>query len=276
MGSLNSALKNYKKICTDKQEMPSTQETIMSTELSSSEKHTTINLKREFHNEETSTYWLPKDDEEQKRLTGQHFAYKELLEGNMLASVRESLNFEKGVSVLDIGCGSGVWSMDMAHDYPNCTYDGCDIVDVTNKKLKLDRFTFRQGNVLHGLPYPDNTFDFVYMRLLVYAFRKEEWPTAIKEAIRVVKPGGMLQFVEAGLMLPEDNSSAFYKYVSANFSICSSKGQDPRICEKLEALVSANKEVKVKQYERRRCNTSNPMKKNYSSKLSIIYDLIVL
>lgn len=32
--------------------------------------YTAINTDREFHNEESSTYWLPKDDEEQKRLTG--------------------------------------------------------------------------------------------------------------------------------------------------------------------------------------------------------------
>lgn len=31
---------------------------------------TTLDLKREFHNEKSSTYWLPKDDEEQIRLTG--------------------------------------------------------------------------------------------------------------------------------------------------------------------------------------------------------------
>lgn len=31
---------------------------------------TTININREFHNDETSAYWLPKDDEEQRRLTG--------------------------------------------------------------------------------------------------------------------------------------------------------------------------------------------------------------
>lgn len=46
--------------------MSSTQKTFIATEFSSPEKHTTINLKREFHNEETSTYYLPKDDEEQK------------------------------------------------------------------------------------------------------------------------------------------------------------------------------------------------------------------
>ncbi|KAG1220405.1 hypothetical protein G6F68_021206 [Rhizopus microsporus] len=32
--------------------------------------YTAINTDRELHNEESSTYWLPKDDEEQKRLTG--------------------------------------------------------------------------------------------------------------------------------------------------------------------------------------------------------------
>lgn len=32
--------------------------------------YSTINANREFHNEESSTYWLPKDEHEQKRLTG--------------------------------------------------------------------------------------------------------------------------------------------------------------------------------------------------------------
>lgn len=31
---------------------------------------TNLNTKREFHDEKQTTYWLPKDDEEQRRLTG--------------------------------------------------------------------------------------------------------------------------------------------------------------------------------------------------------------
>jgi hypothetical protein len=34
---------------------------------------TTLQSNREFHSEGTSTYWLPKDDEEQDRLTGVSF-----------------------------------------------------------------------------------------------------------------------------------------------------------------------------------------------------------
>lgn len=84
----------------------------------------------------------------------------------------------------------------MNNDYPNCTYHGCDIVDTTNKILKIKQFTFSYGNVIEGLPYADNTFDFVNMRFFVYALRKEEWPIAFKEIIRVVKPGGMIQTTE--------------------------------------------------------------------------------
>ncbi|KAG0732808.1 hypothetical protein G6F62_013762 [Rhizopus arrhizus] len=129
----------------------------------------------------------------------QHFAIKELFGGNLLNSVRKALDFEKGVSVLDIGCGSGIWIKDMIRDYPNCVYHGCDIVDATRKLLRCDQFHFTYGNVVKGLPYADDTFDFVNMRLLVYALRAEEWPMAIQEVIRVVKPGGMIQLCEGGL-----------------------------------------------------------------------------
>lgn len=91
--------------------MSSTQDQFSVTNSHVSKDYTTINLDREFHNEKAATYWLPKDDDEQRRLTGQHFAYKELFEGNILSSVRNILDFNKGVSILDIGCGSGVWMM---------------------------------------------------------------------------------------------------------------------------------------------------------------------
>lgn len=84
----------------------------------------------------------------------------------------------------------------MITDYPNCTYHGCDIIDTTNKILKIDQFTFSKGNVAQNLPYADNTFDFVHMRLLVAALREEEWPMAIGELVRVTKSGGMIQLTE--------------------------------------------------------------------------------
>lgn len=84
----------------------------------------------------------------------------------------------------------------MASDYPNCRYYGCDIVEVANKFVTPRQFTFNIGNVLTGLPYNENTFDFVQIRLLVFALREQEWPVAIQEVLRVTKPGGILQILE--------------------------------------------------------------------------------
>lgn len=102
----------------------------------------------------------------------------------------------------------------MINDYPNCTYHGCDIVNATSKVLNANQFTFSYGNVVKGLPYADNTFDFVHMRLLILALRKEEWPIAIKEVIRVTKPGGMLQLTEAHLKVSFVLYRSFCIYIS--------------------------------------------------------------
>ncbi|KAG1491939.1 hypothetical protein G6F52_006833 [Rhizopus delemar] len=246
MTSTSSAEQAY-----NERRMPSAEELSTTLNPSVGPNQITVDIRREFHNEETSTYWLPKDEDEQKRLTGQHFALKELFGGNMLSSVSDALDFEKGVSVLDIGCGSGVWIMDMINDYPNSTYHGCDIVDVVNKSMKLDQFTFNHGNVAKGLPYADNTFDFVHMRLLVYALRKDEWPVAIKEAIRVVKPGGILQLVEGEPRLPKDTSCAYYKFTEAINNVGYMRGQNPRVILEIEELVAANDNIKVLQSDAR-------------------------
>ncbi|CAO3701528.1 unnamed protein product [Rhizopus stolonifer] len=197
--------------------------------------YSTNDTTRIFHVGQESTYWLPKDDDEQRRLTGQHFLYKEFYDGsNILPSVKEKLNLEKGVKVLDVGCGSCVWIMDMITDYPNCEYHGCDIEDITNKLLRLDKFTFTYGNVVIGLPYEDNTFDFIYMRLFMYALRAEEWAPAISEVIRVVKPGGMIQFFEAGIEASDNSCYAYDKLVKALNTIAISRGQNINITLELE------------------------------------------
>ncbi|ORE20874.1 hypothetical protein BCV71DRAFT_241986 [Rhizopus microsporus] len=105
----------------------------------------------------------------------------------------------------------------MATEYPNCVYEGCDIVEVANKRVSLQQVTFRYGNVLDRLPFEDNSFDFVHMRLFVLALQVNQWPIAINEILRVTKPGV--------------------------HSACKARGQDPRIALQLEKLVSENKQA---------------------------------
>lgn len=85
----------------------------------------------------------------------------------------------------------------MASDYPQCDFHGCDIVDVANKEMIPNQFTFQLGNVAQRLPYKDSMFDFVYARLLALALSEDEWPRATQEILRVTKPGGWIQLVDA-------------------------------------------------------------------------------
>ncbi|CEG78924.1 hypothetical protein RMATCC62417_13458 [Rhizopus microsporus] len=205
----------------------------------------TLPTKREFHQVESSTYWLPKDDDEQMRLTGQHFAFKDMFGGNVLRSVTEILDLKQELSMLDVGCGPGVWSMDMITDYPNCRYEGCDMVDVVSQKPMPEQFTFNIGNVLEGLPYPDNTFDLVHMRLFTLALQYDEWPGVIKELLRVTKPGGLVQIMEADIETPKESKDAFCKAMTALTTVARQRYQNPRIGKELERLLREAGNTKI-------------------------------
>jgi ubiquinone/menaquinone biosynthesis C-methylase UbiE len=84
----------------------------------------------------------------------------------------------------------------MAVEYPKSYFYGVDIAAMFDSQVKLENTEFSLANVLTGLPFPDNSFDFIHMRFFMAALRRNEWPVAIKEAYRLLKPGGGLQLCE--------------------------------------------------------------------------------
>lgn len=62
--------------------------------------------------------------------------------------------------------------------------------------IRPENVNFEIYNVLSGLPYPDNTFDFVNMRFMLSAFAVSDWPVVLKETYRVLKPGGVIELME--------------------------------------------------------------------------------
>ncbi|KAI9021562.1 S-adenosyl-L-methionine-dependent methyltransferase [Phycomyces nitens] len=187
---------------------------------------------RVYHNVESSTYILPQDEEEQDRLNSQHFAAKVISNGNILKAIADNLPQE--AIILDIGCGSGSWVMDIAIDYPGTHVTGIDIADIFPTTIRPKNVDFKLVNVLDGLPFPDNTFDFVHMRLLIVAFRRHEWNQVINEIYRVLKPGGYVQLVESQYTDTEQ-SPKIKLIISALISLMEDKDQDPMIGSKLEA-----------------------------------------
>ncbi|KAG1044341.1 hypothetical protein G6F43_011464 [Rhizopus delemar] len=224
-----------------------------------------VNSKRSFHTDKSATYWLPKDEDEQFRLAGQHFAIKDLFEGNMHPNIKEALDSEPNMTILDVGCGSCTWIFDMASDYPQCDFHGCDIVDVANKEMIPNQFTFQLGNVAQRLPYKDSMFDFVYARLLALALSEDEWPRAIQEILRVTKPGGWIQLVDADVKLPDKSTGAYYESVKAIHTLCKLRGQNPCIGMELERMLKETGQVEIIDTDYRVCmmNSDTLMAKKF-------------
>jgi ubiquinone/menaquinone biosynthesis C-methylase UbiE len=88
----------------------------------------------------------------------------------------------------------------MASEYPNAQFTGIDIARLYPSEIKPENVSFVQANVLVGLPFPDNTFDFIHMRFMLFAFTLKNWEVAINELIRVCKPGGYIELMEKDII----------------------------------------------------------------------------
>jgi|SRR5579883_1750112 ubiquinone/menaquinone biosynthesis C-methylase UbiE len=147
-------------------------------------------------------YVLPSDDQEINRLDFQHYMLRYALRGNYAAPLTQP------TSILDVGSGTGRWAMEMAQLFPQANVVGTDLVEPKSETVaaslgygldtRPENYAFIQGNVLEGLPFGDNSFDFVHVRLLLFAIPAEKWPVLAREVLRVTKPGGWVESVETG------------------------------------------------------------------------------
>jgi len=107
---------------------------------------------------------------------------------------------EKEISVLEVGSGTGRFTIELAKLGLNVT--ACDISAPMLKKVKekllnlnLERYATLVNGDIYNLPFEDNSFDYVVcMRVLNQLRKKQNKNEALKELCRVCKPNGTILF----------------------------------------------------------------------------------
>jgi len=133
-------------------------------------------------------YLLPRHRGEVDRLDVQHYAIRETLGANFLAPLDEPMR------ILDVGCGTGQWGFEMCHHFDSALVVGLDLV--SGKSEQPPGYRYVRANVLQGLPFADEQFDFVHQRFLVSGLPLASWPAVVADLARVTRPGGWVELVE--------------------------------------------------------------------------------
>ncbi len=118
--------------------------------------------------------------------------------------------------VLDVGCGTGGWLIELAKTIPSMRR--LVGVDVNTRMLAFareqaeaqgvaDRVSFQAMDALRMLEFPTDAFDLVNQRLGMSYLRKWDWPKLLREFRRVTRPGGVLRLTEGEVAA--SNSPAF-------------------------------------------------------------------
>ena len=105
---------------------------------------------------------------------------------------------------MDVGCGTGTpLTLLIKQTQPDATVHGLDmnpeVLETARRKAEQTGKTIllQQGSAAY-LPYPDEYFDRVFASLMLHHLTRQNKQQALKEAFRVLKPGGELHVADFG------------------------------------------------------------------------------
>ncbi len=137
--------------------------------------------------------------------------------GGVLAEQSEMRVFRR---VLDVGCGTGEWLLNVAQIYPTLSLFGVDVsrsmIEYARAQAEArgmtNRVEFRVMDTLRMLEFPRGYFDLVNQRLGMSYLRTWDWPNLLQEYQRVTQSGGIIRVTEPDLVIESSSSALMHLY----------------------------------------------------------------
>ncbi len=170
--------------------------------------------------------------------------------------------------VLDVGCGSGHWLIEVAKTYPSIK--SLIGVNANERMIKYaraqaeaqqvaDRVQFHTIDLLSKFEFPDNSFDLVSQRMGQSYARTWDWPNILSECSRVAQSGGVIRLMESDMIL-DSPDPAFTQlnemllqalYHSGHYFAQSSDGLTSKLTDLLQQYGLQNIQTSVRLLEYR-------------------------
>ncbi|KAF5856935.1 hypothetical protein ETB97_006516 [Aspergillus alliaceus] len=157
---------------------------------------------RQYHSI-SSPYVLPNDAVEQDRLDAQAAAIVEMIGGApFLAPIQSMTGISKAV---DVGCGTGIATIQMAKVFPSVKVYGLDLSPVPEdvRKLAPANTSWAMGNILevdHGQStsnvmnreiFTPSELDYIFGKMLFLGIN--DWSRYFTTAAEALRPGGIIE-----------------------------------------------------------------------------------
>jgi len=128
---------------------------------------------------------------------------KQQMLATIMGGIPEPLDLSGFHDVLDIACGPGGWTLDLAGHHPQMQFTG---IDLSRTMIEFARTQagvrgqhnahFRVMDATGTLDFPDGSFDLINGSLLSDFLMRHHWGPLLAECMRLLRHGGILRLTE--------------------------------------------------------------------------------